>query len=461
MEIQSRGQQVRRALILTLIANVVVAVLKAVIGLITGSLAMVSDAIHSSIDASSNIIGLVSMRIASRPPDESHPYGHRRFETLASMLIGGMLVLTAWEITQGAIDRLGENVTPEISLVNFVVMIATIIVNIAVSTYEARAGQRLNSEILLADSQHTRSDIFVSLTVLASLVAVELGYGWIDAAAALVVVVLIAIAAWRVLTRSINVLVDRAPLEPDSIRDVVAGVPGVEQVVRVRSRGPADDIHIDLDVQVSGPTTADQSEAIAREIRARLRGGFEGLQDIRVYFVPNQEGEPDPARVARAEGDALGLGVHEIIPISDDNGGLKIDMHVEVPPQQTIGEAHALVTQLERRLQEAIPELTRVVTHIEPAHIHERADGDPESAHRLASRALDTANALYPEVDWHDLDIRQETDGGYALSMHSAVPPETRLEQAHRMAEDVETQIRAAIPQLHRVTIHTEPPDGD
>ena len=135
MEIQSRGQQVRRALILTLIANVVVAVLKAVIGLITGSLAMVSDAIHSSIDASSNIIGLVSMRIASRPPDESHPYGHRRFETLASMLIGGMLVLTAWEITQGAIDRLGENVTPEISLVNFVVMIATIIVNIALSTY--------------------------------------------------------------------------------------------------------------------------------------------------------------------------------------------------------------------------------------------------------------------------------------------------------------------------------------
>lgn len=457
MEIQARGREVRRVLVITMIANLLVAAAKIVIGALTYSLAMVSDGIHSLLDATSNVLGLVSSWFASRPPDETHPYGHRRFETLAAMFIGGLLLLTAWEIVKGAVGRLTQNITPEISAVNFAVMVVTIVINIAVSAYEARAGRRLNSELLLADSEHTRSDIYVSLTVLASLVAVELGFGWIDAAAALVVVLLIARAAWSILTRSASVLVDRAPLEPGSVREVVQDVPGIQQVMQVRSRGAVGDIHVDLDVQVSAPTTADQSAAIAREIRERLRRDFEGLEDVRIYFVPTRDPAPDVAQVARAEGDALGLGVHEVIPVQDVSGGLKIDMHVEVPPEQTIAEAHEHVTLLEERLKQSIPDLKRIVTHIEPAHLPEHTHYDGTEAHLLAKRALDTARGLYPDANWHDLDVRQEADGGYALSMHTTVSPTLSIERAHRMAEQVETAIRADLPQVHRVTIHTEP----
>ncbi len=457
METQARGREVRRVLIITLAANLLVAAAKIIIGLITYSLAMVSDGVHSLLDATSNVLGLVSSWFASRPPDETHPYGHRRFETLAAMFIGGLLLLTAWEIVKSAVARLAQNITPEITALNFIVMLATIVVNVTVSAYEARMGRQLKSELLLADSEHTRSDIYVSLTVLASLAAVQIGFGWIDAVATFVVVALIARAAWKILSHSADVLVDRAPLEPASVREVVKDVPGIRQVMQVRSRGAVGDIHVDLDVQVSAPTTADQSAAIAREIRERLRRDFDGLEDIRIYFVPTRDPKPDVAQVARAEGDALGLGVHEVIPVQDVSGGLRIDMHVEVPPEQTVAEAHEHVSLLEERLMQSIPELTRIVTHIEPAHLPEHTHYDGNETHTLARQVLDQARSLYPEADWHDLDIRQEADGGFAISMHTTVSPTLSIEEAHRLAERVETAIRADLPQVHRVTIHTEP----
>lgn len=455
-----RQQEVRWVLILTLVGNLVVAAAKVAIGLLTRSLAMVSDGLHSSLDATSNIIGLVSTAVAARPPDRDHPYGHRRFETLASMIIGGLLIVTAWEIVKGSMARLSGSVTPQVGPVNFAVMVVTIAINLLVSRYEMAVGRRLNSEFLLADAEHTRSDVFVSLTVIASLVAVWLGLAWVDAVAALLVVILIGRAAWRIVSRSANVLVDRAPLQPDAVSQVVEQVTGVQEVARVRSRGPSDEIHLDLDVRVAAPTTAEQSTAIAREIRRQLRERFKGLADIQVYFMPNWDAPPDYAQIARAEADALGLGVHEVIPITN-SGGLTLDMHVEVSPEQTVGEAHVLVSRFEDRLRQVVPHLSRVVTHIEPAHTHEHAPSQDEDAHQLAARALQLAQGLHPDNNWHDLEIRLEPDRGYALSMHCSVPPDMPLEDAHRLAENVETEVRAALPQVHRLTIHTEPRGSD
>lgn len=452
----TRQVEVRRVLLITLVANLAVAVAKVTVGLLTRSLAMVSDGIHSSLDATSNVIGLVSTAIAARPPDSTHPYGHRRFETLASMAIGGLLLLTAWEIIKGSIRRLSTGITPEVGPASFAVMIATLAVNLGVSTYEGRTGRRLRSEILQADAAHTRSDVFVSLAVLGGLVAVKLGLGWVDAAVALLVVALIGLAAWRIVSGAVNVLVDRAALEPDEVARVAARVPGVEGVALVRSRGPGDDIHLDLDVRVAAPTTAERGAAIAGEIRSELREAFEGLTDIQVYFLPAYDNPPDYALVARAEADALGLSVHEVIP-STGAGGLALDMHVEAAPDQTVGEAHEVVSLFEDRLQAMIPDLTRIVTHIEPAHVTEVIPDYDAGAHALAQRALALAQQLYPDNFWHDLDIRPEADGGYALSMHCYVDAEMSLEDAHRLAETLETRVRAILPELHRITIHTEP----
>ncbi len=452
-----RHKEVRRVLMATLVANILVAIAKIAVGLFTHSLAMVADGLHSSFDTTSNIVGLVSTTLAARPPDRSHPYGHRRFETLASMLIGGMLLLTAWEVTKSSFTRLTQGGAPQVTAVSFAVMGTTIVLNLLVTTYERRESKRLQSEFLLADSEHTRSDVLVSLTVIASLIAVRLGWAWMDAVAALAVVILLGRAAWQIVSRAARVLVDQAVIDPDAVSSVVQGVAGVQQVTRVRSRGPADEVHLDIDVQVAAPTTAEHSAAIAEEIRTALRAQFEGLSDIQVHFLPMRDGPPDYALIARAEADALGLGVHEVIP-SNGSGGLTIEMHVEVSPEQTVGEAHALVTRLEERLQRALPDLERIVTHIEPAHPPETPPPPSEGIHGLAHAALEIAHRLYPDNHWHDLDIRPEADGGYALSMHCYVPPDLPLEEAHRLAETVETQVKAALPALHRVTIHTEPP---
>jgi cation diffusion facilitator family transporter len=454
----NRARNIQRVLLITLAANIVVAFAKLIVGLATGVLAMVADGFHSLLDGLSNIVGLVGNYLAARPADADHPYGHRRFETLASLMIGGMLLVTAWEIVKEAIVQLFAGVRPHIGAINFAIMIGTLLVNIGVTFYERRQAARLKSEFLMADSEHTRSDVLVSLSVLVSMILVGLGIVWADAVAALVVVLLIGRAAWRILRSSANILVDAAALDPAAISQVVGRVPGIHRVQQVRSRGPGDEIHVDLDVEVAGPTTAAHGESIAREIRTRLRDRFEGLTDIQVHFAPARQSAVDYALIARAEADALGLSVHEVTATHNQHG-LTLEMHIEVSPEQSVEEAHRIVTQFEERLRSAIPSVGRIVTHIEPAHPPDDVGQDDGRAHVLAHQALSIARKLYPANHWHDLDIRAESDGGYAISMHCLVPGDMPLHDAHQLAETVETRVRAAMPAVHRVTIHTEPPD--
>ncbi|MCA9914694.1 MAG: cation diffusion facilitator family transporter, partial [Anaerolineae bacterium] len=192
----NRNQQVRRVLLITLVLNVLVAVGKIVLGIVSGSLAVLADGFHSLTDSAGNVAGLVATSIAARPPDENHPYGHRRFETLAALLIGGLLLLTAWEMLQGVLERLQDQTLPEINALMFVVLGVTLVMNIGVSRYQIRAGKRLQSEILLADARNTQADVFVTLSVITSTLLVALtGMAWLDALAALAVVGLIARAA--------------------------------------------------------------------------------------------------------------------------------------------------------------------------------------------------------------------------------------------------------------------------
>lgn len=182
------------------------------------------------------------------------------------------------------------------------------------------------------------------------------------------------------------------------------------------------------------------------------------MKDVQVHFVPLHDTPLDYALIARAEGDSLGLGVHEVIPFTNYLG-LALEMHVEVPPDQSVGDAHIIVSEFEKRLQKAIPELKRVVTHIEPFHTHEDVPIYPPDAHELARNALKIAQEVCPDSHFHDLGIRPESDGGYAVSMHCTVDHDMPLDEAHRLAEIVETNVRQEIPAIHRVTIHTEPPE--
>jgi cation diffusion facilitator family transporter len=435
-----------------------VALAKLGVGIFSGALAMIADAFHSLLDGLSNVIGLVGSAMAARPPDDNHPYGHRRFETLASLMVGGMLLLAAWEIVKSSIERLVAGGSPEIGAANFIAMIVTLGINVSVTLYERGEGKRLSSEFLLADARHTRSDVLVSLTVLVSLVAVRLGWVWADAVAALIVVGLIGFAAWQVVRDSAGILVDEVALDAQQVTAIIRDVSGIERVRRVRSRGPRDEIYLDLDIDIPAPTTVSHGEAIANEIRSRLRNHFVGLRDIQVHFVPMQGGPPDYGLMARAEADALGLGVHEVIAVPGRKG-VALEMHVEVEPGKSVGEAHRIVSEFEERLKKTTPDIEHIVTHIEPAHDGKDSALKGSQAHKMAYNILEIARYLYPDKNWHDLNIRSEADGGYAVSIHCHVPPDMSLEAAHNLAEKVEMEVRATLPSIHRVTIHTEPPD--
>ncbi len=194
---QVRSQSVRRVLWIVLVLNVGVAVAKLFVGWLVSSISMVADGFHSLTDGASNVVGLIGLSIADRPPDEDHPYGHRKFETLAALIIGALLSLTAWEVLQSLIHRLREGGEPEVTGLAFAVMIVTIVINIGVTTWEHRAARKYKSIILKADAAHTRSDVFASLAVIASLVAARFGYPQLDLIAAMVIIVMIGYAAFR------------------------------------------------------------------------------------------------------------------------------------------------------------------------------------------------------------------------------------------------------------------------
>src|SRR5690554_6122942 len=197
--------EIRRVLWGVLVLNMLVAGAKMITGILTGAVAMIADGFHSSMDASSNIVGLVGTKIAAQPPDEEHPYGHRRFETLATLAIGGLLLVAAWEILQTMVDRLLYGGEPNVTPLSFVVMISTMVINLGVTIYERRRGHALRSDILLADAAHTASDFFVSLSVLVSLALSALGYAWADIAIALLIVVVIGRVGLGIIRQTSNV----------------------------------------------------------------------------------------------------------------------------------------------------------------------------------------------------------------------------------------------------------------
>jgi cation diffusion facilitator family transporter len=451
-------QQVRRVLLVTLGLNLTVAIGKIVVGLISGALAITADGFHSLIDGTANVVALIANAIAGQPPDDEHPYGHRRFETLAALMIGAFLILVAWEITTGAIDRLQGGDEINLTPATFAVLLGTLVVNIGVSTYQIREGKRLKSELLLADAENTRADVFITLSVIISMAIVEgLGWAWIDIVAAMVVVVLIGHAAWRILQQTGSVLVDTAPYPPQQLTALVQSVPSVQRVIRARSRGPVDAAQIDIDIQVAPEMTAEQTAAIASAIRERLTAELVGLIEIDVHFLPDDSGEKDVTLIARAAADALGLYTHEVSLIGTLNENI-LELHVEVPSGQTLQQAHKLVSQLEADIQHRLPEIDDIVTHIEPVQTTTVQDEEEcgQECDQVRQQILDLVQADYPDIDWHQVRLyKRET--GLTLTMHAAFTEDVPIETAHCIVDQAETMLRTRLPQLTRITIHAEP----
>jgi cation diffusion facilitator family transporter len=263
-----------------------VALAKLLLGYSTGAVSIVSDGYHSLTDSASNVIGLVGLRAARKPPDEDHPYGHRKYETLAAAAIFVFLLLTVFEIGRSAIKRLASPSPPEVTASSFAVMIGTLIVNVLVVRYEAGAGRRLNSELLVADSVHTRSDVYATIGVLVSLTGVWLGYPVLDPIGGIVIAVLIARTGWQIGEGASRILSDRMVIDEEDIREVVMSVPEVLGCHHIRTRGSLD--HVFLDLHLWCPPAAPLAHAhhVSHIVKDRLMERYPELADVIIHIEP-------------------------------------------------------------------------------------------------------------------------------------------------------------------------------
>ncbi|MHB9111463.1 MAG: cation diffusion facilitator family transporter [Thermoleophilia bacterium] len=287
-----RYHRIRRVLIYVLVANIAVALGKGIVGWMDGSISMVADAFHSLMDGSSNVIGLIGISLASRPRDEDHSYGHSKFETFASMGIVLLLLLTALQIGERVYGRLtAENPSvPEVGTLAFVVMGVTITVNICVCLYERDQGSKLSSVFLVADSRHTMSDVFVSLSVIGSLVAVRLGYPMIDAFVGGGIALVIAYAAFRIMKEASFVLLDRAVIDPKQIEQICLSG-GEEEILgchKIRTRGSEAGYWIDLHLLVEPDITTRRSHDIASHVERQLKNFFGEQTDVIIHIEPGR-----------------------------------------------------------------------------------------------------------------------------------------------------------------------------
>ncbi|NTW29409.1 MAG: cation transporter [Coriobacteriia bacterium] len=286
-----RVRDIRRVLWVILILNIAVALAKLFWGIFTNSDAMQADGFHSLFDGASNVVGLVGMAFAARPADEDHPYGHSKYETYASALIAGMLVLAAYRIGSSAVAQIvGGGESPRVDVGSFVVMIGTLAVNIFVTTWERRVGKKLGSQILVADASHTGSDVLVSLGVIVSLVLVKFFHlPLADPIVALLVALAIVYTAWGVFKQASNTLSDSARIPVAEICAAVMKVPGVLGCHHIRTRGSEAEVYADLHIQVDSSKTVAEGHEIAETVERMLVESFDQIADAIVHLEPYDE----------------------------------------------------------------------------------------------------------------------------------------------------------------------------
>jgi cation diffusion facilitator family transporter len=282
----TRHQGVARVLTRVLILNLAVAFVKLFVGYATGAVSIVSDGFQSLTDSAANVIGLVGMRAARKPPDADHPYGHRKFETLAAAGIFVFMLLAVLEIGRSALQHFSSAASPAITPVTFVVIAATLCVNIWVVRYEAGEARRHNSELLMADAIHTRSDVYATIGVLISLAAVRLGYRLADPIGGIIIAVLIARTGFEIARDTSGILSDHVVIDEDDIRRVVMDVPGVLGCHRIRTRGPMDHVFLDLHVWFPADARLTEAHRISHVVKDRLTQKYPQIADAIIHIEP-------------------------------------------------------------------------------------------------------------------------------------------------------------------------------
>jgi cation diffusion facilitator family transporter len=450
---------IQRVLVITFVLNILATVAKLGIGIWTGTLSLIADGLDTLFDGISNIIGIVAVRISRQPPDQEHPYGHRKFETLAALFIAAALFITAWELGSSAVGRLLNPEPFTFQPITIIALLIGSVIQAITGVWELGQARKLESEVLMADARHTLASIGVSATVLIGLWLMWLGYSWADPAVALIVSIVIAKIGVDTVAENVPALVDRAPLSADNIGEVVASVQGVESFHRIRSRGPSDHVAIDLHVRVAPNLSMQDANAIADEVRRRLLA-LPGVDDVTVHAEAERgpESAADLYTATRLVAQEIGVAIHEYWVQENELQTLSLHLHVGVDPNATVHDAHALVDRLEQELLARRPELDTIHSHIESANTDILPTARVSSGlyQRIREQIVEATDAMPGLSNAHNIQVRQ-VEGKLFISLETWVDGNLSVTAAHEISTQLQEAIRAAVPNTGEVLVHVEP----
>ncbi len=286
---RSYFNNVKRILLVVLFFNFAVALVKIIYGYWTNSLSLTSDGFHSLFDGTSNVIGIIGITLASRPPDKIHTYGHEKFETLASLGIAILLFITGFEILQSAVGRFYNPEVPEITMLSFIIMGVTIIINVIVSWYENMQGVSLKSNILISDAKHTLSDVYVSVAVIIGFIAIQMGFSIVDPIIAIIIAILIAKMAIDIIKNSSAILLDVTQIDEEKIRKIVNSFPEIKESHRIRSRGTPAHIYVDLHIVLESCYSFNEAHKISHMVESKLKTCIPEIEDVVVHIDPCED----------------------------------------------------------------------------------------------------------------------------------------------------------------------------
>ncbi|MEA2917461.1 MAG: hypothetical protein QOJ15_9542 [Bradyrhizobium sp.] len=449
-----------RVAAISVFASAAMAGAKFVVGIAIGSLALISEALHSSVDVVATVITWLVVRVSDRPADEEHHYGHGKLESISALGVIALLYVLAGGILVESYSRLSEGAPPpKISAIPFVVLLIDIAVNFWRARALHRAAHATKSQALEADALHFASDVLGSMAVIVGLALSGLGYAWGDAAAAIGVAVMIALLGLRLARSTVETLLDRAP-EGASAKAAAAirSVPGVVDVERLRVRMVGSTHFIDAIVKVPRTFPIDRVEEIKRKAQAAVAKVLDDA-DLTFTAVPVARDNESVRERIMVIARNSGLAIHHVT-VHDLGGKLTVSIDLEVDGDMTLTAAHDIAQELERHIRDEFGEDVEVDTHIEPLEpeLPLGADAAPDRVEAIKT-ALSRFAADGAIHDIHSVRVRN-TEAGEIVNFHCRAAPSMSVIKVHDNVDEIERALRRAFPTVKRVISHAEPPNA-
>ena len=431
--------------------------LKLIIGLATGSLSVLAQAADNGLDLVTTLTTYFAVRVAERPADADHPYGHGKVESLSALAETGLLVLTCLGIGYQAVRRLltgSEGV--RYAEVAVGVMVLSIGIDLVRTAMLHRTARRHHSQALAADALNFTGDILSSGLVIAGLFFARAGIPWADPTAALLVAGVVLTGALRLARQAVDVLLDREPQGlAERACEIVAAVSGVVACQALRARRVGAKTFVEVTIGVDRAAGVETAHNVASAVETALQSHLTPV-DVVVRVEPTARPDETPHERVALLAQRHGTPVHQVF-IHEGPDGLTVDLHCEVEGDLPLRAAHDLASALEERILQAMPGVARVVTHIEPRRTSVASSGeDPQMRRRAEAAVQEALQQVDGVAECHRIEVNRSS-GHYVLSLHCEVVGRTPVEEAHRIASELEAAVRQRLPQVQRVVVHTEP----